>query len=131
MVELKGSLNGIGLPAIVQLIGELHHSGSLELSKGATRGVLDFDDGRLVAADFANENGFTALSAVSLELGDAEFTFVEGVPIHERTLDLASKDLQAYLRRIASGEDVTQGVEPPTADQADQVDQADRNGVGV
>ena len=34
MVELKGSLNGIGLPAIVQLIGELRHSGSLELSKG-------------------------------------------------------------------------------------------------
>src|SRR5882672_954679 len=54
MVELKGSLNGIGLPAIVQLIGELRHSGSLELSKGATHGLLDFDDGRLVAADFAD-----------------------------------------------------------------------------
>ena len=46
MVELKGSLGSIGLPAIVQLIGELHHSGSLELAKGAVRGVLDFDDGR-------------------------------------------------------------------------------------
>ena len=45
MVELKGSLSSIGLPAIVQLIGELHHSGNLELTRGAHRGVLGFDDG--------------------------------------------------------------------------------------
>ena len=52
MVELKGSLNGIGLPAIVQLIAELHHSGSLELAKGAAAGMLGFNDGRLVIATF-------------------------------------------------------------------------------
>src|SRR5713101_2016646 len=87
MVELKGSLNGIGLPAIVQLIGELRHSGCLELSKGSAHGVLDFDDGRLVAADFADEHGMQAVATLSLELADGEFTLAAGAPTHERTLD--------------------------------------------
>src|ERR1700687_6101258 len=113
MVELKGSLNGIGLPAIVQLIGELRHSGSLELTKGSTHGVLDFHDGRLVAADFAATSGFKALAMLSLELSDGEFTFIEGAPLHERTLDLGSKDVQGYLRRVASGGDLGEAVAPP------------------
>src|SRR5258708_20292378 len=112
MVELKGSLNGIGLPAIVQLIGELRHSGSLELSKGSSHGVLDFDDGHLVAADFAETSGFKALAKLSLELSDGEFTFVEGVPLHERTLDLGIKDLQGYLNRVANGEGFAEAVAP-------------------
>lgn len=115
MVELKGSLSAVGLPAIVQLIGELRHSGSLDLSKGTARGILEFDDGRLVAADFGGESGFKALAALSLELADAEFTFIEGVPKHERTLDLASKDVQAYLRRVASGDDLPLADPTPVA----------------
>src|ERR1700716_2784352 len=121
MVELKGSLNGIGLPAIVQLIGELRHSGSLELSKDSKHGVLDFDDGRLVAADFAETSGFKALATLSQELSDGEFTFVEGVPLHERTLDLGTKDLQAYLKRVANGEDHAEAVEPPPVARVEPV----------
>src|SRR6266513_5334034 len=97
MVELKGSLSGIGLPAIVQLIGELHHSGSLELSKANARGILGFQEGRLVAADFRDESGLAALARLSLELGGGEFTFVEGPPSSKGTLDLGLKDLQAFL----------------------------------
>src|SRR3977135_4311866 len=117
MVELKGSLSGIGLPAIVQLIGELHHSGSLELFKGSTRAMLDFDDGRLVAAGFGAETGFQALAALSLELGDGEFTFIEHPVVSERTLDLGPKDVQTYLRRVASGEDVAVAAAPPAVEQ--------------
>src|SRR6266566_8792962 len=107
MVELKGSLSGIGLPAVVQLIGELRHSGGLELSKGSAHGVLDFDDGRLVAADFADENCMQALATLSLELADGEFALAAGAPTHERTIDLGSKEVQAYLGRVTSGEDIT------------------------
>src|SRR6266851_4897952 len=121
MVELKGSLNGIGLPAIVQLIGELRHSGSLELAKDTTHGVLDFDDGRLVAADFAEATGFQALAMLSLELSDGEFTFVEGVPLHERTLDLGTKDLQGYLKRVANGEDFAEAVAKPPVERPEPV----------
>jgi len=68
MVELKGSLSSIGLPAIVQLIGELHHSGNLELTRGPSAGVLGFDDGHLVAASFDDKRSLNALSACVLDV---------------------------------------------------------------
>jgi hypothetical protein len=104
MVELKGSLRGIGLPAIVQLIGELHHSGNLQLSKGLVHGTLGFEDGRLVAAACGDDVGLTALSRIVQDLADAEFRFVEGLLAGERTLDLGGTDLQRTLVRIASGD---------------------------
>jgi hypothetical protein len=114
MVELKGSLGSIGLPAIVQLIGDLHHSGNLELTRGASRGVLGFDDGRLVAASFDDQRGFSALAACSHQLADADFVFVEGLPTDERTMDLSGSDLQRHLRRLASGEPTAQTLELPS-----------------
>jgi Domain of unknown function (DUF4388) len=104
MVELKGSLGSIGLPAIVQLIGELRHSGNLELRKSATHGLLGFDHGRLVAASFDNQHGLNALAVCTLELADADFLFVEGVPADERTIDLGGSELQKHLGRLMSGE---------------------------
>src|ERR1700737_3584008 len=106
MVELKGSLNGIGLLSIVELIGELHPSGSLGLTRGAAYGMLSFDDGRLVAATFDDDRGSKALAACVVELADGDFVFIEGVPIGERTLDLGPGELQRQIRRIASGEAV-------------------------
>src|SRR5215207_2416039 len=105
MVELKGSLSGIGLPAITQLIGDLHHSGSLELHKGTSSGVLFFDDGRLVSARYVDDQeGLDALTRCVLDLGDAAFTFVEGSPPLERTLDLSPRALQRYVKGVESGD---------------------------
>lgn len=104
VVELKGSLAAIGLPAVVQLIGELHHSGSLELSKAFARGVLGFDDGRLVTAEFALERGLPALAACAIDLADADFRFIEGEAAGERTLDLGSAELQRLIVGLATGE---------------------------
>src|SRR6266849_824005 len=105
MVDLKGSLVGIGLPAIVQLIGELRNSGNLELAKGASRGLLGFDDGRLVAASYNDEvRGLKALAACAVDLVDGAFVFVEGLPAGERTLDLGDGELQKLLGRLVSGE---------------------------
>src|SRR3981081_3888796 len=104
MVELKGSLNGIGLPAIVQLIGELHHSGSLELVKDQAAGMLGFDDGRLVIATFDQEYGLKALAACVTNLASGDFRFVEGEAAGERNLDLAPSEVQRLLARVASGE---------------------------
>ena len=125
MVELKGSLGGIGLPAIVQLIGELQRSGTLELSGGAKRGVLAFDEGRLVGADFAAEHGFGALVAMSRELADSDFAFNECVPTNVRTLDIAPKDLQSYFSRIVSGEEI------PAAALAPLVENVSPGALGV
>lgn len=105
MVELKGSLNGIGLPAIVQLIGDLHHSGALQLSRDdfAFSGTLLFDDGRLVGAECGDNHGLQAVAACAVDLANADFSFVEAPPPAERTLDLGSEDLKKLLARAASG----------------------------
>lgn len=104
MVELKGSLSGIGLLAVVELIGEVHHSGNLELRKASAAGTLAFDDGRLVAAECGPHNGLQALADCVTELSDGDFTFVEGIPSLERTLDVSPADLKRLLDRIASGD---------------------------
>ena len=98
MVELKGSLGSIGLPAIVQLIGELHHSGSLELvGKNGTHGTLGFEEGRLVLARFEQDAGLNALGECARELADADFHFVEGPVDGVQTLELGHADLQRLL----------------------------------
>ncbi|MGI9148566.1 MAG: DUF4388 domain-containing protein, partial [Chloroflexota bacterium] len=104
MVELKGSLGRVGLPALVQLIAELHRTGSLELSQGACRGALGFEDGRLVAARYDDQRGLRALAACASELAGGEFMFAEGVTADERTLDLGGSELQQHLSRLARGE---------------------------
>jgi Domain of unknown function (DUF4388) len=103
MVELKGSLHGIGLPAIVQLIGELHHSGRLQLAKGTAHGLLGFDNGRLVLATYEQETGLRALSACARDLSDAEFRFVEGAVAGDGTLDLDFAEVQRQLSQLTNG----------------------------
>jgi Domain of unknown function (DUF4388) len=112
MVELKGSLSSLGLPAIVQLIGELHHSGNLELIKNDSRGVLGFDDGRLVSSSYGDQRGPQALAACTAELADADFLFVEGTPADERTMDLGGSELQKQLGRLIGGEVAAESLEP-------------------
>jgi hypothetical protein len=104
LVELKGSLSGIGLQAIVQLIGEVHHSGNLDLRKASLHGTLAFDDGRLVAAECGEHHGLQALADCIQELADADFTFIESMPTLERTLDFGPSDLKKLMDRITSGE---------------------------
>jgi Domain of unknown function (DUF4388) len=119
MVELKGSLGSLGLPAILQLIGELHHSGNLELTRNDARGVLGFDDGRLVAASYGDRRGPSALAACTVELADADFLFVEGAPADERTLDLGGSELQKRLGLLLSGAVTAETLEPPPAKTED------------
>ncbi len=104
MPELNGSLSGVGLLSVVQLIGELRHTGTLYLTQAGTSGSLAFDDGRLVAAACGRERGLQALAQCALDLTGADFRFVEGAPTIERTLDLAPADLARLLTRIDSGE---------------------------
>jgi hypothetical protein len=111
LVELKGSLTSIGLPAIVQLIGELHHTGTLQLARGSAHGVLAFDDGRLVTATYEHETGLAALASCARELSEGEFTFIEGPVTSERTLDLGYAELQQQLVQLTDGATPTD--EPP------------------
>jgi hypothetical protein len=113
VVELKGTLGAIGLPEIVQLIGELRHSGNLELRKNDSRLVLGFDEGRLVSADSGQARGLAALGVYARELAHAEFRFVEGVLPGERSpdLDLGHAELQRLLAGMANGKAAEPSVE--------------------
>jgi hypothetical protein len=105
VVELKGSLGGVGLPAVVQLIAELHHSGTLELSRGDARGRLAFDDGRLVAAECGPEHGLQAVAMCARDLAGADFVFVESDAVDlDKTLDLGPTELNKVLNRLQGGE---------------------------
>jgi hypothetical protein len=118
VVELKGSLTAVGLPAIVQLVGELHHSGTLELIKnGEARGSLGFDDGRLVSAEFEMERGMSALQACLRDLANADFRFIEGVAAGELTLDISAAELQRMIARAANGEAVADAPGAITSDE--------------
>src|SRR5579862_2418729 len=103
MVELKGNLTGIGLPAIVQLIGDLHHTGTLQLENKNAHGVLSFDGGRLVDAQTDAASGLQAVAVCALDFADAEFTFVEGPAPTEPTLDMSTAEFKKLLDRLTNG----------------------------
>ena len=104
MVELKGSLVGIGLPALVDLIGELHHTGTLALGNDGAQARLAFENGHLVAVEFGEEHGLPALASVAKTLRDADFEFFEGAPSPEQTLDFGPPELKSLLQRVLNGE---------------------------
>jgi hypothetical protein len=122
VVDLNGSLTGVGLLSVVQLIGELHHTGTLHLTRAGASSSLAFSDGRLVAAECGRDRGLQAVALTALEFSDADFQFTEGPTPLEHTLDLSPTDLARLLTRIESGgfslegahEDPTQA-QPPVA----------------
>jgi hypothetical protein len=102
VVELKGSLSSVGLSAVVQLIGELHHSGTLHLARDHQSGQLTFEDGRLVAAERGDIHGLQAIAACAVDLAEAEFNFVEGEPATDQTLDVSPTELKRIIGRVTS-----------------------------
>jgi Domain of unknown function (DUF4388) len=105
MVEFKGPLTGVSLPALVQLLGDLHESGRLDVWSRGWTAELAFDQGHLVHAGFGDERGLSALDAILLTVPDGEFAFVKGEPPLERTIELSPEDLQRHVRELASGPD--------------------------
>ncbi len=97
MVELTGTLDGIGLPAIVRLLGELRETGVLRITSGTWRGELAFASGQLVSAQFGQDRGLDALDACVVMLAQGDFTFVEGEVTPEPHLDVSADVLRQHL----------------------------------
>src|SRR5436853_579395 len=96
MAELRGSLEGIGFPALVGFLASLEKSGCLQLTSSQGGGTVSFTAGRVVAAAYGAERGLPALEALALALPRASFVFVDGAlpPGDEPTIDLAPGALQ-------------------------------------
>jgi len=97
VVELTGTLDGIGLPAIVRLLGELRETGVLRITSGTWRGELAFASGQLVSAQFGQDRGLDALDACVVMLAQGDFTFVEGEVTPEPHLDVSADVLRQHL----------------------------------
>lgn len=132
MTELRGSLEGIGLPPMVHFLAGLHKSGCLHASHHHWTGEVYFESGQVVAASFGAARGVAALEEMVLVLTSGHFTFSNDVPPpEEQNIHLATEELQAHLdglvaqhanlpQIISSTEAVPRLVEP--------IDQENRSG---
>jgi len=101
VTELSGSLDGIGLLALVRFLGGVAPTGRLALVDGSLQGWLDLDAGALVGATFDQEQGLPALEAIALALGTGRFEFHDTPPPAEHSLRLAPADIDERLEQLA------------------------------
>ncbi|HEX2324451.1 MAG TPA: DUF4388 domain-containing protein, partial [Chloroflexota bacterium] len=101
MISLGGTLEGIGLPALVRFLAGLRSSGLLLVADDSWGGEVGFDEGRVVAAAFGAERGLAALEAIALALPRGEFRFAGGAIPEGRDVDLPPEDLERYLTSLA------------------------------
>ncbi len=104
MTELEGELRGIGLPALLRLLGDQQASGHLRLTFGAgdaSTGDLWLDRGRVVAAACGATRGAAAVEALALALASPHGAFAFSVepPPSEGDVVLEPADL---LRLVAT-----------------------------
>src|SRR5262245_51511603 len=107
MLELNGSLSGIGLPALIKLLSELRETGVLRLNDGDCSADLAFGDGVRIAASRGTSRGRDALPACVLMLGTSDFRFVEASTAVERNIHLEGVQLRQYLEQLPRTSDIT------------------------
>lgn len=107
MSGLSGSLEAVGLRAIVGFLAGLGKSGTLRLAHDRWWGEVIIDRGEVVGAAFGAEQGLAALDAIALAFPVGTFNFVDAppgsVPVAERNVDLPAPALLARLEETLGG----------------------------
>jgi uncharacterized protein DUF4388 len=103
MTELSGTLDGVGLPAIVRFLAGLKKTGCLRVSHGDWQGEVYFDAGRVTGARLGSRSGLSALDALVQALPSGNFAFAAaeraaGGP----TIHMAPQVFDAHLDELAS-----------------------------
>ena len=133
MVELKGSLTGIGLSAVVQLIGELHHSGTLQLAKGNAHGVLGFE----ITQRYGNQAVFLSAGGYHHHIGLNTWESKGGSPPEPHTTGLyhlairypTRAALADALRRVIDAGISLEGASDHGVSEALYLRDPDQNGI--
>ncbi|HEY0582321.1 MAG TPA: DUF4388 domain-containing protein, partial [Chloroflexota bacterium] len=103
MSELSGTLEGVGLPAIVRFLAGLKKTGCLRISHADLRGEIFFDVGQVCGASIGSRRGLSALDALVQALPGGSFTFESDVrPTDGASIDLSQEALQGHLDELAS-----------------------------
>src|ERR1051326_2219277 len=100
MTELRGSLDGLGLDRVLQIMAEIQASGRLCIADATFSGEIVLQSGRVVGARFGPERGLEAVSSIVLALSEAIF---EVMPIEapaELNVSLPPDDLRAHIQRL-------------------------------
>lgn len=100
---LSGALRDMGLPEVVQVLGQSRKTGQLRVTSGAASGEMQFDAGNIVHAVFGSQKGDAAFYSM-LRLTDGDFAFDPNVKTTERTLAASTESLLLEgMRRIDEG----------------------------
>ena len=103
MTELSGTLEGVGLPAMVRFLSGLNKTGCLHIVHQDWRGAVFFDRGRVRSASLGAKTGLAALDALVQALPGGTFTFEsDAQPPSEPNLHLSQATLQAHLDELAA-----------------------------
>ncbi len=102
MTELSGSLDGIGLPALIRFLAGLRKSGTLRIWQGGWAGEIGFAGGQAVTASLGPERGLAALEGLMLLSAGGRFSFQESAPPAEQTIAMTGEELDAYLTGLAA-----------------------------
>jgi hypothetical protein len=100
MAFLSGSLAGIELHSVFQLLAATRQTGSLSVSHGRWSARVEFDRGRPVGASFGDAAGLAALEALALALPNAAFTFSANGPRGAHDLVGEPETITAFLERL-------------------------------
>jgi len=102
---LRGSLGVMDLPDITQAIALGHKTGQLLVTLSSGRGVIVFDRGRVVHAEFfglIGEIAFAALLAVTQGEGHGSFVFNPSEPGTAGATKTIHRDLKQLLLSVAA-----------------------------
>ncbi len=102
MTELSGTLDGIGLFALLNFLGGLKARGRLAITDRELSGTLYVSDGRVVGAAFGADTGEVALDAIGLALGQGRFDFADDVTERPANMTMDAAELQRHLEQLAA-----------------------------
>ncbi|MGI9146401.1 MAG: DUF4388 domain-containing protein [Chloroflexota bacterium] len=103
MTELSGTLEGMGLSAIVRFLAGLKKTGCLRVADDDWHGEIVFEAGEVTGASFGSRDGLAALDALLQALPRADFIF----ETNPRTsappsIGLSFEALQTHLEKLGA-----------------------------
>ncbi len=100
---LSGALRDMGLPEVIQVLGQSRKTGQLRVTSGIVWGEMHFDAGNIVHALYGTQKGEAAFYSM-LRMNEGDFAFDPNVKTTERTLSASTESLLLEgMRRIDEG----------------------------
>ena len=101
MTEFSGTLEGVGLPAILRFLTGLKKTGCLRVRHGDWHGEIFFEDGRVIGASLGSRTGLAALDALVQALPAGAFEFdASWRPESEPTIQMSQQVFEAHLNEL-------------------------------